>query len=156
MEILSYQWIVPDILTSEGKIRIVQDNVDIDYEDINDNFTISSVSINYEPVLVKENKLWSNTWIGTELGDHFHSYYIKFEGDITINNKVYKKIFKSEDESQLNWKLHGYIREDSSNFNTCFPQGFPEGIDDKADESNSICFLHLKTIPLFHFKSIPL
>jgi len=65
-------------------------------------------------ILVKENKLWSNTWIGTEKGDHFHSYYIKFQGDITINNRIYKKIYKSEDESQLSWKLYGYIREDSS------------------------------------------
>lgn len=64
--------------------------------------------------LVKENKLWSNTEIGTEHGDHYHSYFIKFEGDVTINNIDYKKILKSDDEFHLNWKLQGYIREDST------------------------------------------
>jgi hypothetical protein len=71
-------------------------------------------SIIFGQSLVIENRTWSNTWIGTEHGDHFHSYYIKFEGDVIINNRSYKKIYKSEDESQLTWKLHGYIREDSS------------------------------------------
>ncbi len=77
-------------------------------------FVFAITSIIYGQSLVIENRTWSNTWIGTEHGDHFHSYYIKFEGDIFINNSVYKKIYKSEDESQLTWKLYGYIREDSS------------------------------------------
>ena len=64
--------------------------------------------------LVKENKLWSNTWIGTEHGDHYHSYFIKFEGDVKTNNIDYKKILKSDDEFHLSWKLQGYIREDST------------------------------------------
>ncbi|MBL7113508.1 MAG: hypothetical protein ISS19_16340 [Bacteroidales bacterium] len=41
VEIMSYRWIVPDIITVQGKIRIVQDNVGDDYEDVSDNFTIA-------------------------------------------------------------------------------------------------------------------
>ena len=76
-----------------------------------------AVSFNYYILaqsLVQENKLWSNTWIGTEHGDHYHSYFIKFEGDVKNNNLDYKKILKSDDELHLNWNLQGYIREDST------------------------------------------
>jgi hypothetical protein len=38
----SYFWIIPDTPTSEGRIKIVQDNADTDYEDISDNFIIIS------------------------------------------------------------------------------------------------------------------
>jgi hypothetical protein len=46
VDLLSHQWIVPETLTTLGKIKIVQDNVDTDYEDICDNFTILSSSSN--------------------------------------------------------------------------------------------------------------
>jgi len=39
---LRYRWIVPEVLTTQGKIKIVQDNSDVDYEDTSDNFTIKS------------------------------------------------------------------------------------------------------------------
>lgn len=41
---LSYNWIIPEIPTMEGRIKIVQDNVDNDYEDISEDFTISSIT----------------------------------------------------------------------------------------------------------------
>ncbi len=44
VEILSYEWVVPEIPTMSGKIRIVQDNENTDYEDASANFTISAIS----------------------------------------------------------------------------------------------------------------
>ena len=41
---LSYQWVVPKVQTTEGQIRVVQDNVGGDYDDKSGYFTISSVT----------------------------------------------------------------------------------------------------------------
>lgn len=41
---LSYQWTIPQILTSEAKIRVVQDNVDSDYSDDSDIFNIDGTT----------------------------------------------------------------------------------------------------------------
>jgi hypothetical protein len=40
VEQLEYDWTVPDVLTEQGRIKIVQDNVGIDYSDSSGNFTI--------------------------------------------------------------------------------------------------------------------
>ena len=75
------------------------------------------ISVNYSgysQTLVKENKLWSNTELGSEHGSDYRSYYIKFYNDTTINDLKYKKIWRSNDSLQTNWFQHGYIREDST------------------------------------------
>jgi len=41
---LSYNWLVPGIPTMEGRIKVVQDNVDNDYEGISEDFTISFIT----------------------------------------------------------------------------------------------------------------
>jgi hypothetical protein len=64
--------------------------------------------------LVKENKMWSNTWIGTEHGGLFESCYIRFEGEALINGTAYTNIMKSDDSLHLSWYHSGYIREDST------------------------------------------
>lgn len=71
-----------------------------------------SVSLNGQ-VLVKENKLWSNTEKGSEGWCPYKSYFIKFSGDTTINGFEYKRILRCEDSLQVNWFVDGYIREDS-------------------------------------------
>lgn len=40
----SYQWTIPVTQTTQGRIKIVQDNVDSDYDDVSDNFTISTIA----------------------------------------------------------------------------------------------------------------
>lgn len=42
---LSLDWIVPETQTNQARIKIVQDNVDSDYDGISDDFTISGESI---------------------------------------------------------------------------------------------------------------
>lgn len=44
MATMNYSWEIPYISTSEGRIKIVQDNVYEDYEDVSGDFEISSVT----------------------------------------------------------------------------------------------------------------
>ena len=41
----SYQWIVPDLITDEGKIKIYMDNVGGDYLAVSENFSISGTMV---------------------------------------------------------------------------------------------------------------
>ena len=41
---MNYFWELPNISTSEGRIKIVQNNIDEDYEDVSGDFEISSVT----------------------------------------------------------------------------------------------------------------
>jgi hypothetical protein len=63
--------------------------------------------------LISEDKLWSNVTFGTENPDIYKSsYWIKFQGDTTINNVQYKKILQADDSLHSDWYLNGFIRED--------------------------------------------
>ncbi len=42
--VLSYQWTVPDIETTQGRIKVVQDNAGLDYTDGCENFTIQATA----------------------------------------------------------------------------------------------------------------
>jgi hypothetical protein len=44
VEQLQYDWTVPDVLTEQGRIKIVQDNTGTDYSDSSGNFTIEEAS----------------------------------------------------------------------------------------------------------------
>ena len=39
---LSYNWTVPSVTTNQARIKVIQDNVDYDYEDISGDFSISA------------------------------------------------------------------------------------------------------------------
>ncbi len=73
---------------------------------------VSSVS---GQTLVKENRLWSNTLIGTESGSQYQSWWIRFNGDSVVSDTTYSIIYRSDSESHENWYKYGLIREDSSN-----------------------------------------
>lgn len=64
--------------------------------------------------LVKENKLWACTKESSSAPGDYESYFIKFEGDTTISDLNYKKIWRSNDSLQTSWYIDGYIREDTS------------------------------------------
>ncbi len=57
---LSYQWSVPDISTTEGRIKIVQDNEDTDYGDISSIFTIETTTAIRKPLATSEAKVYPN------------------------------------------------------------------------------------------------
>jgi len=50
VETLSYDWTVPATTTAKGKIRIVQDNVNADYEGISPNFIIIEATGLHDPL----------------------------------------------------------------------------------------------------------
>lgn len=62
---------------------------------------------------VKENRLWSNTFKGSDGWCPNKSYYIKFAGDTIINDYEYKKVWRCNDSLQNSWYTDGYIREDT-------------------------------------------
>jgi hypothetical protein len=77
--------------------------------------SLFSVNLLYAQTLVKENRVWSNSMYGTERPNAWqNSNWIKFEGESTINDTVYKNIYRSDNEFRENWYHHGFIREDST------------------------------------------
>lgn len=64
--------------------------------------------------LVDTNKLWS-VLLSNGANPYYKStHFIKFKGDTIINDTMYKKVLKAEDEFHNNWELNGFIREDST------------------------------------------
>jgi len=57
---MNYSWELPYINTSEGRIKIVQDNVEVDYIDSSEDFVISSVTGINHPGIYEENKIYPN------------------------------------------------------------------------------------------------
>ena len=49
VETLSYQWMVPAISTMQARIKVVQDNVNADYESTSPNFTIGGTTGIHDP-----------------------------------------------------------------------------------------------------------
>jgi hypothetical protein len=66
--------------------------------------------------LLQEGKIWSNLEYGTEQPQQqiFHSYFLKVEGDTTIQIRSYKKLFRSDDASHAAWTGYGFLREDTA------------------------------------------
>ena len=63
VNIMSYYWIVPEMGTTKGQIKIVQDNVYEDYEAISENFTISSITGIDTPVETENTYVYPNPLI---------------------------------------------------------------------------------------------
>jgi hypothetical protein len=63
--------------------------------------------------LIQEGKLWSNTFVGSEAGSNYSSYYIQFTGDTLIDETHYKYVMKADDAEHAEWFVEGYIREDT-------------------------------------------
>jgi len=60
VETLTYQWLVPESITTQGRIRIVMDNEGTDYEDMSGDFTIASVSGISDKILLSDAKVFPN------------------------------------------------------------------------------------------------
>ena len=68
----------------------------------------------YSQSFISETKLWSNVVHGTEYGSSFESFYIKMNGDSSISDHTYSKVYRSDDSLQLQWILEGFVRETDS------------------------------------------
>lgn len=77
-EIQSFRWVVPVIQTDKGRIKIVQDNVDADYEWISNNFTISSATGIHGQLQTMQMKIYPNPMIdyaNVEFDNSMHGDY---------------------------------------------------------------------------------
>jgi len=63
LETLEYSWIVPEKQTEKGRIKIVQDNEDEDYEWICSNFTITSATGFDDPLQSTQLKMYPNPMV---------------------------------------------------------------------------------------------
>src|SRR5690606_23554836 len=72
-----------------------------------------ATSNNFAQITIEENKVW--TVLSQGFGPDYHTFAIKFSGDTTINNIVYKKMLSSADSSLANsWgQSNIFMREDS-------------------------------------------
>ncbi|MEI7597150.1 MAG: T9SS type A sorting domain-containing protein [Bacteroidota bacterium] len=67
-------------------------------------------SIGFSQTIVDNTKQW-NSVIYHLPSFTISSESIKFAGDTVIDFKTYKKVFRSTDQSEINWNAYGYIRE---------------------------------------------
>ena len=79
-------------------------------------FYLSLSSSLFAQSFISENKLWrysSKVCPGGTLGPDctLHNSAFKFQGDSVVNDTTYKKLYSSEDEFLLKWKLYGLLRE---------------------------------------------
>ena len=83
VDTLTYSWQVPGNVSSETRIRVIQDNVGEDYDDQSDNFSIVDHLV-WNGVV---NTAWENesNWAGTIVPDHSHPLMIP---DTAINYPV--------------------------------------------------------------------
>lgn len=66
----------------------------------------------YSQNFISENKLWRiGSQVYVEPCCRFANIALKFKGDSIINDTIYTKLLKSEDESLEKWTLEGLWRE---------------------------------------------
>jgi len=80
VEAVSYQWIVPAISTVKGKIKIVQDNVNVDYEGTSQNFSILTTTGIRNPINLIQMNMYPNPLI-----DYAS---IEFENPLQMNHTL--------------------------------------------------------------------
>lgn len=91
-------------------------------------FTFSTISQN-SSYLVKADAVWSTVEIHClPNGNLYSSHHIKFEGDSLFENNAYKKVYRCNDEAQLDWFYYGLIREDELQQVFFKPPGYPAGM----------------------------
>jgi hypothetical protein len=79
-ETLEYRWIVPVTQTMEGRIKIIQDNEEEDYEWSSKNFTIASVTGVIDPLHSIQFKMYPNPLVDYTI--------IEFENRLNLNHTL--------------------------------------------------------------------
>src|SRR5512138_3632355 len=64
-------------------------------------------------LLVSETSLWSVYHYYCKADNNPFSQYVKFQGDVALNDTVYKQIWICEDTLTEPWVASGLIREDA-------------------------------------------
>lgn len=82
-----------------------------------------------ERVIVNENMTWSTLEVHCmPNGNNYSTYYIRFAEDTLIDGLTYKRMWHCSEESQTNWNLYGFIREDEDNKVYLRPPDYIEGL----------------------------
>jgi len=82
-----------------------------------------------ERVIVDENRIWSTLEVHCmPNGNNYSTYYIRFAEDTIIDGLSYKRMWHCNEESQTNWNLYGFIREDEDNKVFVRPPDYIEGL----------------------------
>ncbi len=78
-------------------------------------FLLFAFSANAQNQIVEPWKMWANLHEYCHSnGTEYSTDYIRFEGDTTIDDITYKKVWQSEDENHENWLFYGFfIREEN-------------------------------------------
>jgi len=65
--------------------------------------------------IVNTNVIWSGmtTSVPIDPSRWAHSYYIRFREDTIVDNKLYTKVWVSEDSLATDWRLRGLIKEEN-------------------------------------------
>ena len=82
VETLSYQWTVPETSTVKARIKIVQDNVNDDYEWSSNNFTIVSATGIRAPLNLIQMNIYPNPLIDYSSIEFENSMHINYTLDI--------------------------------------------------------------------------
>ncbi len=61
-------------------------------------------------------------------GNNYSTYYIRFAEDTIIDGLLYKRMWHCNEESQINWNLYGFIREDEDKKVYVRPPDYIEGL----------------------------
>ena len=92
---------------------------------------LTSLVANSQSWFISDSKVWSQVRYGSTPGFPYTSTYIKMNGDTTLNQTDYTKVYKSASEGMQSWSLEGYIRETDTG--TVYYQ-------DKLQESESLLY----------------
>ena len=79
----------------------------------NPNYDDCTTVLRKTDCIVNQGFVWSgmNIYKDQSGKDSVASYHIKFEGDTILNDRVYAKIWQSNDSLGINWNVGGLIRE---------------------------------------------
>ncbi len=128
---ITFQLLTPNSCGTVGSMNVVlcysEDNVV--------KFTNPRFNLCYSKnpdALINTNKLWSMQRITVANPSSYWSYYLKIiDQDTTINNKIYKKVLRSDDEFHLKWEYYCCLRETFDK--KIYRIGGPTGIDKGND-----------------------
>lgn len=79
--------------------------------------------------IVNEEGIWSDVVVHcVPGGNNYTTYFVKFEGDTIIDNHTYKYIWRTNDESLIDWIPYGFIRENEEHQVFLKPPDYYEGL----------------------------
>ncbi|MCB9290731.1 MAG: multicopper oxidase domain-containing protein [Lewinellaceae bacterium] len=83
--VLTYNWTVPDVITSQGRIQVIQDNVGSDYNDVSGDFSIEGNASSLNALFIPE------TLTGSSINLNLQSGQVAFYDGFITNTIGYNQ-----------------------------------------------------------------